>query len=354
MGWSNTPLLSIGDTVQVSQIAEVRAAIIERRDAVGLSFSVAERAVGDVCIASSLNNYREHIETLIPHFLNEETGDQWTKATLFEHVFGAGRTNWTNKPARDPEGPIYGNTLAAGTVMYVEHLNEMQQVLNELAWVAVSLAEWVDSNGWDALLKEAGAADCTTKASCISAFQNDLDNAAPEAGDPMVGPRAGIELVADEHVNGETLYDLWTEPELARYFCRVTTPDISGGVSARTLLNGIGYSVLDPGTGDPWPTWEASVYYSASEPDPLGSGHWNFGTLLASTNVTEDGSDITFTMDVSLSGNTTYYLQFRGKESGLGALENEDWQDDGTRVADWGAPPESMEMVFLCNFEYAP
>jgi len=82
MSWTLVPV-NIGDEMKAAQIAEVRAAIIERQEAVGGSAPPVVN-VGDGLLASVINTYRTKIEDLLAYFVDDTTGNIWTKAALFE------------------------------------------------------------------------------------------------------------------------------------------------------------------------------------------------------------------------------------------------------------------------------
>lgn len=348
MGWSKTPLVAIGDVIQASQIDEVRSAIIERRDALGLSFSVPDKSPGNVCFASTVNVYRQRIETLIPEygrFTDGSTWEDWTKAQVFEAALGAGRNNWMNTPARDPQEVSYGNNLAGGTIMYVEHLSEMQAVLNQLRWIKKELQSYADVNGVGGLHKLPEASAYESKTECIAAFEDDIAAASPLV--EGISNYGGIWLrTYQEGEAPDITYNLYTVPfDLNRGFMEVDTPDVGGFNQVK--VSGGCTSQLN--AADPWPSWQALIYYATTDPDPLDADDWNFGTLLASAQVSQSGS-IMMEGVTTPPGDTAIYLQMRGKETDFSSLESENWLEQIARQAHWGG--DHVYMYFECNFQY--
>lgn len=141
MGWSNLPVAP-GAEVTAAQANEIRAAIIERRRAVGLSSTGGLGdpplvSAGAACDTATVNADRERLEGLFASFINTNgTGQPWTKAAILEAALGAGQTEWTSVPARAGAAQ-YAAALPAGTVMYAEHLNEMKEVIDKLYLVSV-------------------------------------------------------------------------------------------------------------------------------------------------------------------------------------------------------------------------
>jgi len=143
MGWTHLPV-SPGEVVGAEQIAELRAAIIERRRAVGYGpggglGDPPEVPAGELALACRIDEYRDRIEEVLERYCN--TGNPaswWTKEAALQAALGEGVTEWTNVPSRAGQKQS-GPTLPEGTVMYAEHLNEMKAVLDEL--YIVPLAE---------------------------------------------------------------------------------------------------------------------------------------------------------------------------------------------------------------------
>ena len=136
MGWAKLPG-SAGDEIKAEQIDELRAAIIERRRAVGINSTAgggdpADVSPGDVCYAATINTYRQRVEGLFDHYVKTDgSGNVWTKSAILEAAFGSGRTEWTTVPARAGT-PVYSATLEIGDVIYAEHINEMKTVVDLL------------------------------------------------------------------------------------------------------------------------------------------------------------------------------------------------------------------------------
>ena len=130
MSWTLVPV-SIGDDIKAAQIAEVYAEIIDRQVYFGGTAPPVIES-GSLLLAEKLGNYRAAVEALIPKF-KDEFGDYWTKAGLFQTLYGGGRSNWLRRPARDPAGEAEG-VVQAGDIAYTEHLNEMHDVLNKLVY----------------------------------------------------------------------------------------------------------------------------------------------------------------------------------------------------------------------------
>jgi hypothetical protein len=156
MGWSKLPVAA-GDEVKAEQIDELRAAIIERRRAVGESSTAGsgdppDVAAEDVCCASTINAYRQRVEELFGRYIRTGgSGDPWTKAAIMAEAFGAGRTDWTTVPARAGTA-VYASELVAGDVIYAEHANEMKEVIDLLYLVPLeekSGREYATSDGSD-------------------------------------------------------------------------------------------------------------------------------------------------------------------------------------------------------------
>lgn len=136
MAWSVVPV-SAGQIVQAAAIGEIRAAIIERRRAAGIS---PEGGGGDppvvsagaIATAATINAYRQAIESIIGRYVNpDNVVHRWTREGVIEAALGAGRIDWTNTPAR-AGGLVEDTTLPVGNLMYAEHINDMKAVLDKL------------------------------------------------------------------------------------------------------------------------------------------------------------------------------------------------------------------------------
>lgn len=129
-----------------AQIAEIRAAILERQAEVG-GVDPGAIAADDDMDAADINAYRAAIEALIPLFYNPATGNAWTKSALFA-ALGLG-SDWTTISGRWPAdgGPTYAATLPADTIKYAEHVNEMYEVVRALRWLGIVQSSFsVDKN----------------------------------------------------------------------------------------------------------------------------------------------------------------------------------------------------------------
>ncbi len=179
MGWSELPV-SEGSLVTAAQMGELRSAIIERRRAVNFAAAAGLGdppvvSAGSLATAATLNAYRARLEEIIPHYIDtNETGYGWTKAGVISEAFGQGRTEWTRVPARAGE-TSYAAELVAGDVMYVEHINELKDVIDLLYLVPLKEfdgREYAadDSNGWT-----------------WSDVDGDLDNACTAHGNHQTG-----------------------------------------------------------------------------------------------------------------------------------------------------------------------
>ena len=92
-------------------------------------------AAGSLCTTATINAYRARVEEVFSYYLNtNESGNIWTKGTILPVALG--KTEWTTVPARAGT-PVDSPTLAAGNVMYAEHLNEMKQVVDRLYLVSL-------------------------------------------------------------------------------------------------------------------------------------------------------------------------------------------------------------------------
>jgi hypothetical protein len=124
MAWATVPVVALQNILEVN-FDEVRAAIIERRDAAGLGWVVTDVTTDGCQARAVLNNYRAWVEVLIPLFANPAAAFvPYTKATCLTAAIGA--VDWVANP--DPP---------AARRMYVREINELRSVLNLLLWLRI-------------------------------------------------------------------------------------------------------------------------------------------------------------------------------------------------------------------------
>ena len=124
MAWTLLPIAADAQVLK-AQFDEVRAAIIERRDACGLAWAVASAAADGAQPRALLTGYRGQIETLIPYFGNPLSDyAAFTKATCLTKALA--RVDW------------YADQVPA--TMFNGELNELRLVLNELSWLRIAPA----------------------------------------------------------------------------------------------------------------------------------------------------------------------------------------------------------------------
>jgi hypothetical protein len=119
VAWTLLPVAANAPILK-AQFDEVRAAIIERRDACGLVWAVTAATADGAQLRALLTEYRTKIETLIPYFWNPLLAwfGPFTKTACLNKALG--HPNWT------------ANQVPAW--MFVDEINELRLVVNELLW----------------------------------------------------------------------------------------------------------------------------------------------------------------------------------------------------------------------------
>ncbi|KPJ62763.1 MAG: hypothetical protein AMS15_02930 [Planctomycetes bacterium DG_23] len=325
MAWTLVPV-SIGDEIKAAQLSEVRSALMERQQVAGGTPPPTVNA-GDALLGSVINEYRGRINGIIPDFIDETTGNYWTKAALFESLYGSGRSDWLRRPSRAPGGELEGYLLT-GDICYIEHINEMYDVLNELAWVKVFADDYLDENEHTLLQKSGMSGPQATRSDAVDEFWSSLQDSIIISR-PLITP----------WLYAHTRYQQGTDPygmdgDLRRSFAVVSIPtypfDI---VDARALVEISSY-YEDAIDGDiPFNSYSARLFGSTTSPGTLNDGDWNFGAEVASVGVTDLGGTEIIDFDHSaLEQGANFFIQQQGKNT----------RPDRLKTANWYKPPETF------------
>ena len=347
MAWTSIPV-SVGDEIKIGQLTEVRNAILERQQVVGGSAPQAVN-VGDALLASIINEYRGEIDSLIPDFIDETSGNYWTKADLFENLFGSGRTDWLRRPARDPAGATQG-ALQSGDICYIEHINEMHDVLNKLAWFEVLADDYEDENYHSILEKGGGSGRQATRSEAVDEFWSSLLQSGISSR-PTVTPLLHVHFRYRENTDPYAM-----DGDLRRAFAVVNIPDYPVDIMDAKALVEITSNFEDAIDGNqPFNSYAAKLFGSTTSPGILGEGDWAFGAEVASVNVNDLGGTEIIAFDhAALEEGANFYIQERGKDTCPNRL----------KTANWYKPPEPsyagdgvshliLDVLFLkLNFEY--
>lgn len=348
MSWTLVPV-SVGNEIKAGQLTEVRNAILERQQVVGGSGPQAVNA-GDTLLASIINEYRGKIDGLIPNFIDETSGNYCTKANLFESLYGSGRTSWLRWPARAPGGQLQGS-LQSGDICYIEHINEMHDVLNKLGWFAVSADDYEDENGYSILQKSALSGPQSTRGDAVDEFWSNLEDSS------VIYPRPVIPPLFD--ANFRYLED--TDPfamdgDLRRAFVVVAIPGFSLDiVDAKALVEFTSYFEDAIDGKQPFNSYAAKLLGSATSPGILNEDDWDFGVEVASVEVNDlGGTEIIDFAHTLLQKGANFYMQERGKNTSPNCLKTANWYEppdpshSGDAVSDL-----LLHALFLkLNFDY--
>ena len=353
MAWTLVRV-SVGDEIKAGQINEVRDAILERQQVVGGTAPQVVNA-GDTLLASIINEYRGKIDGLIPDFVDETSGNHWTKAELFESLYGTGRTDWLRRPARDPAGETEG-ALQIGDICYKEHINEMYDMLNKLCWFKLNASVYEDGNGNCELYKDQEGDWKATRSEAVDTWWTDLQAA-------TITPYDGSLWQFRIQYKYNTSYkmtQMFVPGNLIRVFRKVTIPDYPKTIIDAKAKAGIASYYTDFEGGEPvwkaFASYAAKLFGSATSPGILGSEDWDFGTEKASTTVDSvyhDQEDIRIIdfdhSDIQL--NADYYIREQSKLT----------RPDNIKTADWtGGSGENMggtritvySLLLKLNFAY--
>jgi|GEM_PF-3230586 len=273
MGWSLLPV-SIGQEASAAQINELRAAIIERRRAVGFAADGGLDdppvvASGELCAAETINAYRARLEEVIPKYLDiDESGNAWTKSAILAAAFGPGKTQWTTVPSRAGT-PEDSPGLEAGDVMYVEHLNEMKDVIDLLYLVP--------------LKEESGRQYATTTGSAWTWSETDSDivNTAASIGNYQTG---------DYREDAESApFDFVHEPVDEVTIIHVKAKGVLMGTDEDKTVKFINFVYGDPDDSQPSDrAWHAELRVSNAR--PAGSPRGLDTDVIYSNNLADDGT----------------------------------------------------------------
>ena len=272
MGWTKLPV-SPGDEVKAEQIDELRAAIIERRRAVGMSSTSAggdppDVSAGDMCYAETINGYRGRMEGLFDHYVKTDgSGDVWSKSSILQAAFGSGRTEWTRVPARAGT-PDYSATLEPGDVIYTEHVNEMKAALDLMYLVPLD-----EKSGRRYGSKDGGSWTWSDE-------DSDTSRTCGAVGNHQIGAAGEVAESAPFDFKFDPIGVVSVLEVKAKGNLRGTNTDLR--VKFINFVNG--------DAGDPQPTdrtWKAQMRASSGAPsDPRGTDT----TVVFEDNLADDGS----------------------------------------------------------------
>jgi len=121
MGWSSMPV-AVLERIVAEPFDEVRAAIIERGIALGLTLNPTAVSTDGQQPRAVLWNYRSHAQDLLVQYADASNNFvAWTKSTCLTAALGS--SDWMADQV-----PAY---------MYAAELNEVRSVLNKLTWARV-------------------------------------------------------------------------------------------------------------------------------------------------------------------------------------------------------------------------
>ncbi len=347
MSWTLVPV-SVGDEIKAGQLTEVRNAILERQQLVGGSGPQAVNA-GDTLLASIINEYRGKIDGLIPDFIDETSGNYWTKANLFESLYGSGRTSWLRRPARAPGGQLQGS-LQSGDICYIEHINEMHDVLNKLGWFAVLAYNYEDENGHSILQTSALSGPQSTRGEAVDEFWSNLEESVIYSR-PLIPPLFDANFRYLEDTDPFAM-----DGDLRRAFVVAAIPDFPLDiVDAKALVEITSYFEDAIDGKQPFNSYAAKLFGSTTSPGTLDEDDWDFGVGVASVEVSDlGGTEIIDFVHILLQKGANFYMQERGKNTRPNRLKTANWYDppdpshSGDAVSDL-----LLHALFLkLNFDY--
>ena len=186
MGWNDDTLVYIGDPYLAATMQAIRKAIVMFRYAFGITPDDDDPppvVAGDWLDASTINAYRSTLAGFLAYNYNLDpaTGSPWASiSAILGYNQPGGAHNWTTLPARWSGGPTYGDTLPPNTPAFIEHVNELIDVLEELriqhvqqsstddGWIGMQDLDWSDCKAGTASITEVQAA--TVKATIGAAL----------------------------------------------------------------------------------------------------------------------------------------------------------------------------------------
>ena len=326
MGWGVVPVGS-GDTLQAAQIMEVRGAIQERQSTINYVWSSGLSApasiiAGDICSSADIMEYRGKIEEMIPSFVNESNQATWSLGAIMTHVFSTGRTDWIRIPAR--VSSTEGN-IVSGDIAYIEHMNEMQEILDELRWIRIGVSVHADDNTKMGLFKSSNTGYSATRAAAIDDYWNVIASA----------PVTPIAYHNTVHHAGQEIYYNYASPpsgyqipvaEWSRVFYETDyklPEDCITSARASWTMNSL---YADSGQTMAWTSYDVVITASDTITNSFGSGDWAYGNTVVtfSTPTTAFSYYSTADGDNFVTG-AVNYLQARGMEVEPSDLDTAVW-----------------------------
>lgn len=138
MAWADLPRFA-NDYAHKSDLDDIRAAIVERCDAAGVSTAgLAASPSGNktTVTAAWLNNWRAKIVSLLSHYYGY-SDDNVYNLNRARVAAGLSGTDWYRIPPGYPGGPTYGSVTPSVEQLYAAHVNEMYEILKLLQHLRV-------------------------------------------------------------------------------------------------------------------------------------------------------------------------------------------------------------------------